>query len=84
MWYLFPVEAWKKQSEDSKAIPETKCSDEALRKKMERSEKVYKLFNSIGKEKIARIKSTPPGFILNLTKDEKDYVMAKILKQKGC
>ena len=82
MWYLSPVEAWKKQSEDSKAIPETKCSDEALRKKMERSEKVYKLFNSIGKEKIARIKSTPPGFILNLTKDEKDYVMAEVLKQK--
>jgi hypothetical protein len=53
-------------------------------KKMERSEKVYKLFNSIGKEKIARIKSTPPGFILNLTKDEEDYVMAEILKRKGC
>ena len=51
---------------------------------MERSEKVYKLFNSIGKEKIARIKSTPPDFILNLTKDEKDYVMAEILKWKGC
>ncbi len=49
---------------------------------MERSEKVYKLFNSIGKEKIAQIKTTPPGFILNLTKDEKDYVMAEVLKQK--
>ena len=64
------------------AIPETKRSDEALRKRMERSEKVYKLFNSIGKEKIARIKSIPLGFILNLTKDEKDYVMAEILKQR--
>jgi hypothetical protein len=72
------------KSEVRGAIPETKCSDEALRKKMERSEKVYKLFDSIGKEKIARIKSTPPGFILNLTKDEKDYVMAEILKQKLC
>jgi len=70
------------KSEVREAIPETKCSDEALRKKMERSEKVYKLFDSIGKEKIARIKSTPPGFILNLTKDEKDYVIAEILKQK--
>ncbi|GBC10471.1 hypothetical protein RclHR1_09650013 [Rhizophagus clarus] len=39
------------------AIPEKKCSDEALRKKTERSEKVYKLFNTIGKEKIARIRS---------------------------
>ena len=44
--------------------------------------RVYKLFNSIGKEKIAQIKTTPPGFILNLTKDEKDYVMAEVLKQK--
>jgi hypothetical protein len=70
------------KSEVRKAIPEAKCSDEALRKRMERSEKVYKLFNSIGKEKIAQIKTTPPGFILNLTKDEKDYVMAEVLKQK--
>ncbi|CAG8546643.1 29710_t:CDS:2 [Gigaspora margarita] len=72
------------KSEVREAIPEAKCSDEALRKRMERSEKVYKLFNSIGKEKISRIKSTPPGFILNLTKDEKDYVMAEILKRKVC
>ena len=36
----------------------------------------------LGKEKIAQIKTTPPGFILNLTKDEKDYVMAEVLKQK--
>jgi len=63
-------------------IPKTKCSDEALQKRTERSKKIYKLFNGIGKEKIAQIKSTPPGFILNLTKDEKDYVMAKVLKQK--
>ncbi|CAG8656036.1 2380_t:CDS:1, partial [Scutellospora calospora] len=41
------------------AIPETKCSDEALRKRTERSEKIYKLFNSIGKEKIAWIRSIP-------------------------
>ena len=35
------------------AIPETKCSDEALRKRTERSKKMYKLFNCIGKERIA-------------------------------
>ncbi len=64
------------------AIPETKCSDEALRKKTERSEKVYKLFNTIGKEKIARIRSIPPSFILNLTADEIKYVMAEILTHK--
>ena len=64
------------------AIPETKCSDEALRKKTERSEKVYKLFNTIGKEKIVRIRTIPPSFILNLTEDEIKYVMAEILTHK--
>jgi len=64
------------------AIPETKCSDEALRKKTERSEKVYKLFNIIGKEKIVRIRTIPPSFILNLTGDEIKYVMAEILTHK--
>ena len=46
------------KSEVREAIPEAKCSDEALQKRMERSEKVYKLFDSIGKEKIAQIKFT--------------------------
>ncbi|CAG8845957.1 21056_t:CDS:2, partial [Gigaspora margarita] len=43
------------KSEVRKAIPEAKCSNEALRKRMERSEK-----------------------------DEKDYVIAEILKRKIC
>ncbi len=43
---------------------------------------MFRIFNTIGKEKIARVKSIPPGFILNLTKDEKDYVIAEILKRK--
>ncbi|GES76572.1 hypothetical protein GLOIN_2v1478598 [Rhizophagus clarus] len=55
------------------AIPKTKCSDEALRKKTERSEKVYKLFNTIGKEKIVWIRTIP---------DEIKYVMAEILTHK--
>ena len=63
-------------------IPETKCSDEALRKRTERSEKVYKLFNTIGKEQIAQIRSILPSFILNLTTDETKYVMAEILTHK--
>ena len=33
-------------------------------------------------KKIAQIKTTPSGFILNLTNDEKDYVIAEVLKQK--
>ncbi|CAG8801878.1 19664_t:CDS:2, partial [Gigaspora margarita] len=32
------------------------------------------------KEKIARVKSIPPGFILNLTVDDTDYVIAEVLK----
>ena len=51
-------------------------------KRTEKSEKMYKLFNSIGKEKIARIRSIPPSFILNLTADETKYVMAEILTHK--
>jgi hypothetical protein len=35
------------KSEVREAIPEAKCSDEALRERMERSEKIYKIFNSI-------------------------------------
>ncbi|GES78018.1 hypothetical protein GLOIN_2v1478598 [Rhizophagus clarus] len=70
------------KKEVREVILETKCSDEALRKKTERSEKVYKLFNTIGKEKIARIRSIPPSFILNLTGDEIKYVMAEILTHK--
>ncbi|PKY23811.1 hypothetical protein RhiirB3_438136 [Rhizophagus irregularis] len=38
------------------------------------------IFNTIGKEKIARVKSTPPGFVLNLTVDESDYIIAEVLK----
>jgi hypothetical protein len=56
----------------------TKCSDEALQKKTERSKKMYKLFNSIGKEKIAQIKSIP----LNITKNKTKYIMAEILIHK--
>ena len=63
-------------------IPETKCSDEALRKRTERSKKMYKLFNSIGKERIARIRSIPPSYVLNITKDETKCVMAEILTHK--
>ena len=64
------------------AISETKCSDEALQKKTKRSEKVYKLFNTIDKEKIVRIRSILPSFILNLTADEIKYVIAEILTHK--
>jgi hypothetical protein len=66
------------KKEVRKAIPETKCSDEALRKRTERSKKMYKLFNTIGKERIARIRSIPPSYVLNITKDETKYVMAEI------
>ncbi|RIB21551.1 hypothetical protein C2G38_2176286 [Gigaspora rosea] len=35
------------------------------------------------KEKIARVKSISPGFILNLTVDDTDYVIAEVLKGSG-
>ena len=41
------------KDEVRKQIPVTKFSDEALRKRMERAKKVYKLFNGIGKLEIA-------------------------------
>ena len=42
---------------------------------------MFRIFNTIGKEKITRIKSIPPGFILNLTVDETDYIIAEVLKR---
>ncbi len=63
-------------------ILKIKCSDEVLWKKTEKSEKMYKLFNTIGKEKIARIRFIPLSYVLNLTIDETKYVMAEVLTQK--
>ncbi|CAG8856865.1 38567_t:CDS:1, partial [Gigaspora margarita] len=60
-----------------------KFSDDALKKRMERARKMFKIFNTIGKEKIAQVKSIPPGFILNLTVDDTDYVIAEVLKGSG-
>ncbi|GES95235.1 hypothetical protein GLOIN_2v1598305 [Rhizophagus clarus] len=68
------------KSEVRKEIPETKFSDDALKKRMERAQKMFRIFDTIGKEKIARVKLTPPSFILNLTVDDTDYVIAKVLK----
>ncbi|KAF0484859.1 hypothetical protein F8M41_022899 [Gigaspora margarita] len=68
------------KSEVRKEIPETKLSDDALRKRMKRAQKIHRIFNAIGKEKIVRIASTPPGLILNLTGDDTDYVIAEVLK----
>ncbi|CAG8482269.1 36681_t:CDS:10 [Gigaspora margarita] len=48
------------KSEVRKEIPEAKFSDDALKKRMERARKMFKIFNTIGKEKIARVKSIPP------------------------
>jgi|SRR5947207_6668339 len=64
-------------SEVGKEIPETKFSNDALRERMERARKTHRLFNTIGKEKIARISSIPPSFILNLTQVCK-YLIHKI------
>ena len=60
-------------------IPERKITDDALRKRMERSRKAYKPFNAIVKEKIGRIIFFSPSSILNLTLNDIDHVIAEIL-----
>ncbi|PKB96903.1 hypothetical protein RhiirA5_434053 [Rhizophagus irregularis] len=59
-----------------KQIPETKFSNEALRRRRG-AEKVYKLFNSIGKTKIERIRSFLARFILNLSDNNVNRVIAE-------
>ena len=68
------------KDEVRKQISVTELSDEALRKRMERAEKVYKLFNGIGKSKIARIRTFPARFILNLSDNNVYHVIAGILR----
>jgi len=68
------------KDEVRKQISVTELSDEALRKRMERAEKVYKLFNGIGKSKIARIRTFPARFILNLSDNNVYHVIAGVLR----
>ncbi|GES96959.1 hypothetical protein GLOIN_2v1479550 [Rhizophagus clarus] len=68
------------KEEVRKQIPKTKFSDDALRKRMERAGKVYKLFNSIGRTKIAQIRSFPARSILNLSDSNVDRVLAGVLR----
>jgi hypothetical protein len=68
------------KDEVRKQISVTELSDEALRKRMERAEKVYKLFDGIGKSKIARIRTFPARFILNLSDNNVYHVIAGVLK----
>jgi hypothetical protein len=69
------------KDEVRKQISVTELSDEALRKRMERVKKVYKLFNGIGKSKIARIRTFPARFILNLSDNNVYHVIANILAE---
>ena len=68
------------KDEVRKQIPVTKFSDGALRKRREKAEKVYKLFNGIDKSKITRIKSFPARFILNLSDNNVECVIAGVLR----
>jgi hypothetical protein len=63
-----------------KQISETKFSDEALRRRRGRAEKVYKLFNSISKTKIERIRFFPMRFILNLSDNNVNHIIAEVLR----
>ncbi len=68
------------KNEVRKQISVTELSDKALRKRIERAEKVYKLFNGIGKSKIVRIRTFSAKFILNLSDNNVYYVIAGILR----
>ena len=68
------------KDEVRKQISVTELSDEALRKRRGRSEKAYKLFNSISKSKIERIRSFPTRSILNLSDTNVDCVIAGVLR----
>ncbi|KAF0337377.1 hypothetical protein F8M41_016524, partial [Gigaspora margarita] len=58
-----------------------KISETNLRKRKERAKKVFRLFNSIGGENmIDRIKSFFASNISNLSLDDIDYIIAKVLK----
>ena len=59
-------------------------SEEALRKRIERAQKVYGLFSSInvdmGRAMIGRIKTFSLSTITALSKDDIKYVIAKVLR----
>ncbi|CAG8616342.1 9612_t:CDS:2 [Cetraspora pellucida] len=65
-----------------KHIPnQDKITETNLQKRKERTKKVFRLFNSIGGENmIDRIKSFFASNISNLSLDDIDYIIAKILK----
>ncbi|CAG8856818.1 42793_t:CDS:1, partial [Gigaspora margarita] len=50
-------------------------SDDLLRKKKERAQKIYKLFTEIGVDKIQHVKSITASSILKLSQDEIDAIL---------
>ena len=64
-----------------KQLPDV--SEEALRKRIERAQKVYGLFSSInvdGRAMIGRVKTFSLTTITALSKDDIKYVIAKVLR----
>ena len=60
---------------------EDKLTETNLRKRKERAKKIFRLFNNIGrKEIIGRIKTFNATTILNLSQDDVDYIISKILE----
>ncbi|CAG8823389.1 14742_t:CDS:2, partial [Gigaspora margarita] len=70
------------KSKVRKEISKPKFSNDTLKKQIERARKMFKIFNTISKEKIVQVKFIPQGFILNFTVDNADYVIAKVLKDQ--
>ena len=63
-----------------KQLPHT-LSDALLRKKKERAQKIYDLFNGIGEDMIRRIKSFTALTISKLSQDDIDYILVKLAKK---
>ena len=58
-----------------------KLTETNLRKRKERAKKIFRLFNNIGgKEIIGRIKTFNATTILNLSQDDVDYIISKVLE----
>ncbi|CAG8490648.1 127_t:CDS:1, partial [Scutellospora calospora] len=67
--------------EIQKQLP-VNITNNALKKRKERSGKIYDLFVSIGKEKIRGIRSFSASNISNLSQENIDYIIVEVLKKE--
>ncbi|CAG8823179.1 2666_t:CDS:1, partial [Gigaspora margarita] len=58
-------------------------SNDALRKKTERAQKIYKLFDAIGKDKMVRVRSFIALTISKLSKENINHIILNIIKKSN-